>query len=130
MAANKHDQGCRHFGRQAGAKLWPWLLGLTRRQVGFLRLLQTDFTLPGFPERVGDLVAALTDLECAGPPWAVCAEFQSEPVFGMPDRLMVALGLPRLTEEFPASATGPVGHTGSLQPLRCCTRPAAGVRDR
>jgi len=43
-------------------------------------------------------VAALTDLEGAGRPWAVCVEFQSEPDFDMPDRLLVILGLLRLTE--------------------------------
>jgi hypothetical protein len=78
--------------------LWPWLLGLTPKQVGFQRLLQTHFTLPGFPERVGDLAAALTDREDGSQPWAVCVEFQSEPDFDMPDRLMVVMALIRLTE--------------------------------
>jgi hypothetical protein len=98
MPANRYDQASRYMGQQAGAKLWPWLLGLTPKQVGFIRSLQTHFTLPGFPERIGDLAAALTDLEGGGPPWAVCAEFQAAPDFDMPDRLLVVLGLIRLTE--------------------------------
>jgi hypothetical protein len=98
MATNRYDQASRHLARQAGGALWPWLLGLTKEQVRFERLLQTHFTLPGFPERVGDTVAALTDLEGGGRPWAVCVEFQSEPDFDMPDRLLVILGLVRTTE--------------------------------
>jgi hypothetical protein len=43
-------------------------------------------------------VAALIDLEGGGRPWAICAEFQSEPDFDMSDRLLVLLGLLRLTE--------------------------------
>jgi hypothetical protein len=47
---------------------------------------------------VWDTVAALTDLEGGGRPWAICVEFQSEPDFDMSDRLLVILGLLRLTE--------------------------------
>ncbi len=113
MAANRYDQASRHLGRQAGKKLWPWLLGLTQTQVKYNRLLQTHFTLPGFPERVGDLVAALTNLEAGGEPWAVCAEFQSEPDFDMPDRLLVILGLIRLTER-PSGEPGDRYNVGAI----------------
>jgi hypothetical protein len=98
MATNRYDQASRHLARQSGARLWPWLLGLTARQVRFERLPQTQFTVPGFPERVGDVAAALADLENGGRPWAVCLEFQSEPDFDMADRLLVELGLVRLTQ--------------------------------
>ena len=104
MAANRYDQASRHLARQAGAPLWPWLLDLTAAQVRFERLLQTHFTLPGFPERVGDTVAALTDLQGGGRPWALCLEFQSAPDFDIPDRLLVILGLLRLTERPSAEA--------------------------
>jgi hypothetical protein len=113
MAENRFDQASRHLGRQAEAKLWPWLLGLTEAQVKWNRLLRTHFTLPGFPERVGDLVASLTDLEGGGQPWAVCAEFQSEPDFDMPDRLLVTLGLLRLTEK-PSGEPGDRYWTGAV----------------
>jgi hypothetical protein len=105
MAANRYDRASRHLGRQAGALFWLWLLGLNKQQVRFLGPLQTHFTLPDFPERIGDLVAALADLEAAGPPWAICAEFQTEPDFDMPDRLLVILGLLRLTAR-PSEAAG------------------------
>jgi hypothetical protein len=105
MATNRYDQASRYLAGQAGARLWPWLLGLTREQVRFERPLETQFTVPGFPERIGDLAAALTDLENDGRPWAVCLEFQSEPDFDMADRLLVELGLVRLTQR-------PSGHPG------------------
>src|SRR5262245_34715765 len=95
MAANRYDQATGHQARQAHEKLWPWLLGLTSAQVRFESLLQTHITLPGFPERVGDLVAALTDLEGGDRPWAINLEFQVAPDFDMPDRLMAILGLIR-----------------------------------
>src|SRR4051812_40892197 len=98
MATNRYDQASRHLAREAGEKLWPWLLGLSSEQVRFVRLLQTHFTVPGFPERVGDLVAALTDLVGGSRPWAVCLEIQTEPDFDMSDRLLVTLGLVRRTE--------------------------------
>ena len=104
MAVNRFDQASRHLARQAGAPLWPWLLGLSAEQVRFERLLQTHFTLPGFPERVGDTVAALIDLQGSGRPWALCLEFQSEPDFDMSDRLLVVLGLLRLTERHSAES--------------------------
>ena len=59
MATNRYDQASRHLARQAGGRLWLWLLGLMENQARFERLLQTHFTVPGFPERVGDLTAAL-----------------------------------------------------------------------
>ena len=105
MATNRYDQASRHLARQAGAKLWPWLLRLSANKVRFERLLPTHFTVPGFPERVGDLVAALTDLEEGGRPWAICLEFQAEPDFDMTDRLLVTLGLVRRTER-PSDAPG------------------------
>jgi hypothetical protein len=105
MAVNRYDQASRHLARQAGGSLWPWLLDLSADEVRFERLLQTHFTLPGFPERVGDTVAALTDLQSGGRPWAVCLEFQSEPDFDMSDRLLVILGLLRLTEK-PSAESG------------------------
>src|SRR4051812_32063181 len=98
MPTNRYDQTSRHLARQAGGPLWPWLLGLTGRQVRFRALLQAQLTVPGFPERVTDTIAALQDLEQGGAPWAVPLEFQSEPDFDMPDRLLVILGLVRLTQ--------------------------------
>jgi hypothetical protein len=98
MPTNRYDQRSRHLARQAGGRLWPWLLGLTDKQVRFERPLETHFTVPGLPERIGDVAAALTDLEEGSRPWAVCLEFQSEPDFDMADRLLVALGMVRLTQ--------------------------------
>src|SRR5262249_52326004 len=98
MTPNRYDQVSRHLARQAGGPMWPWLLGLRREQVGFRRYLPTQLTVPGFPERVSDLIAALDDLEEGGRPWAVPLEFQAEPDFDIPDRLMVILGLLRLTQ--------------------------------
>jgi len=98
MPSNRYDQISRHLARQAAGALWPWLLGLPARQVRFGRYLPTQLTVPGFPERVSDTIAELFDLEQGGRPWAVPVEFQSEPDFDMPDRLLVILGLLRLTQ--------------------------------
>jgi hypothetical protein len=64
----------------------------------FDRWLETHFTVPGLPERIGDLVVAVTDLETHRP-WAICCEFQSEPDFDMSDRLLVLLGLVRINHK-------------------------------
>jgi hypothetical protein len=98
MAPNRYDQISRHLAREAGGPLWPWLLGLTPAQVRFGRYLPTQFTVPGFPERVSDLIAELFETEQGGRPWAIPLEFQSQADFDMPDRLLVILGLLRLTQ--------------------------------
>src|SRR5262249_28071787 len=66
MPSTRYAQPSRHLARQAGGPLWPWLLGLTASRVRFDRLLPAQLTVPGFPERVTDLVAALADLEQGG----------------------------------------------------------------
>ncbi len=90
---NPFDRASRALARRAGAPLLCWLTGVPPGAVKFRKPLDTKLTVPGLPERTGDVLWHVTREDRHGEPWATLIEFQSEPdalIFG---RVLVMLGL-------------------------------------
>ena len=105
MPPNPFDQACRYLLRRGGAPLLCWLARMAAAAVRFVRWVDTRLTLPGQPERVGDIIAHVQRLDQEGVPWAVPVEFQVEPDSQMFGRLLVYQGLIWLLEK-PTELTG------------------------
>ena len=74
-----------------------WLADYSPSQIGFVRFLPTELTLPGTTQRICDALAHLVDHTQGGIPLGGIVEFQTEPDFDMFDRLGLAGHLLRLT---------------------------------
>jgi hypothetical protein len=90
---NPFDRASRALARRAGVPLLCWLTGVPEAAVKFRKPLDTKLTIPGLPERTGDVLWHVTREDRHGEPWATLIEFQSEPDGLMFGRLLVMLGL-------------------------------------
>ncbi len=96
---NPYDRASRPLARLAGVKLVCWLAGTPEESVRLVRPLETKLTVPGYPERIPDVLWHVTREDRHGEPWAALIEIQTVPDPLMPGRLLVESGLIWLQEK-------------------------------
>jgi hypothetical protein len=91
---NDFDLASRRLAKSAPVEFFQWLLTSFSTYLRFNRWEDTrTIPFPGNPERTGDTVAVLEEIQTPGPPWIMPVEFQIEPDPQMFGRMLVFLGL-------------------------------------
>jgi hypothetical protein len=94
IAMNDFDLASRRMAKSAPVAFFQWLMTSFSTYLHFNRWEDTrTIPFPGNPERTGDSIAVLEEIQTPGPPWIMPIEFQLEPDPQMFGRMLVFLGL-------------------------------------
>lgn len=77
--SSPYDRESRFLAEKGGKQMLCWLTKTVAEAVGPVSPLKTKLSVPGWPEREGDLIWRTTREDRGGAPWVVLVEFQTIP---------------------------------------------------